>query len=115
MLPWLASNPFYDGVRPLVQYAGEGSGLETWGWGTLALAALAAVVVAVRDATEAVTASALVGAVAVVVGLEAVLQGVRVPWLLPGPGAALTVLAGVATVVLAARIHADPTGNDPDG
>lgn len=106
--PWLLANPFYDGVAPAVYRAGQASGLETWGAATLPLAVLAVGALIAREGRPPTTAAALVGAGAAVVALEVTYTGVVVPYLLPGPGAVLSLVAGAAAVALAARRLGDP-------
>jgi len=101
--PWLLRNPFYDGVAPAVSRAGQGSGLETWGMATLPLAALAVGVLLVRDGRTVVASSALVGAGALAVAADTAVRTAFTPWLLPGPGVALTAASAVAVLALAAR------------
>jgi hypothetical protein len=101
--PWFLRNPFYDGVSLAVYYPGQGSGLETWGLATLPLAVLAVGVLVARGGRVATTSAAVVGAAATVVALEATVEGVRVPWLLPGPGVAITAASGLAVLALVAR------------
>lgn len=106
--PWLATNPWYDGVALTVYYAGQGSGLETWGMATLPLSVLAVGVLVGRDGRGARTSAALVGAGAAAVALDVAVHGVDVPWLLPGPGAVLTAVSGVVVLALLARSGVDP-------
>ncbi|NHN41389.1 hypothetical protein G9C85_07025 [Halorubellus sp. JP-L1] len=108
--PWLVPNPWYDGVAPAVYRAGQGSGLETWGLATLPLAVLAVGVLVWREGRVATTSAALVGASAATVAAEVAYQSATTPWLLPGPGVALTAASAVAVVALVARARnrADP-------
>lgn len=106
--PWFLRNPFYDGVSPTVYYPGQGTGLETWGLATLALAVLAVGVLVARDGRVATTSAAVVGAAATVVALDTGVEGVMVPWLLPGPGVAVTAASGLAVLALVARDRATP-------
>lgn len=101
--PWLVENPFYDGVAPAVYYPGERSGLETWGAATLPLSVLAGGVLVVRQGRGATASSALVGAAALAVAADTAIQSAFAPWLLPGPGVALTATGGVAVLALVAR------------
>ncbi|WP_227133557.1 hypothetical protein [Halorubellus salinus] len=105
--PWLLRNPFYDGISPAVYYPGQGTGLETWGLATLPLAVLAIGVLVARDGRVATTSATLVGAAATVVALDTASEGVVAPWLLPGPGVAITAASGLAALALVARDRAN--------